>query len=235
MNSPPKFVPILVLGILALASLTLLTSAFGETSGEKPTNAAWADAGASKRGDRLDAGATPWRGRHGGMSQCERPRGGPGFMHHKHGGRGPDNFAQKLSVMETEIGIRANQLDAWRNFTDALLATMERPSRPMGPAAGQGTERKSEPFALAQNFADHAIARAKSAEDLKKAIETLRTTLTPEQLDKVTAIEAKFGGHRGPRSFDQPHPGADSGPDAPDANDAPDAPDAPDKDDSPLG
>ncbi|MGB6948642.1 MAG: hypothetical protein WBD84_05525, partial [Methyloceanibacter sp.] len=59
--------------------------------------------------------------------------------------------------------------------------------------------------------------------------------LTPDQLDKVKAIEARFRSmHGGPRSFGPPQHGAGAEPDAgpSDAPDAPDTPDAPDKDDS---
>ena len=218
MHYPLKIASILVVAVLALTSLTLLTTAQGDTPGKNPMHSSW-------RG--------PGPGHHGSM--CRRASPGHGPMHGP-GRHGPGRLAAKLSAMETEIGIRANQLDAWRDFTDALLATMKRPSPPMGPGPGAAaSDENSQPFSLAERFADNAIARGQSGEALKKAIDALRGTLTPEQLDKVKAIEARFRSmHGGPRSFGPPHHGAGAEPDAgpSDAPDAPDTPDASEKDDS---
>ena len=203
MNTSPKIGPILVVAILGLASLTLLTSAWGETTNPGVVQAAWSGMD-GKRGDRLDAGG---RGSHGPMWRCNAPGGsGPGGMHHGMGWRNPDQLAKRLNAMETEIGIRANQLDSWRDFTDALLGTMQRPKWQPADVA-QGGDTKPQPFALAERLADNTIARSKSAEALLKSIDVLRTKLTPEQLDKVSAIEARFRGHhgRGP-NFDAPSP-----------------------------
>ena len=165
-NTRTKFLPLIVVGCLTLASLAVLTSAWGHSSG----------------GGRHE--------RHGKTWKCEGPPE-HGRLHHKRSHHGPHRLAMKLGAMETAI--RANQLDAWRDFTDALLTVMKRPPR----AESIRTEGKAEPFARAQRLADDAIARAESAENLKRSIEALRGTLTAEQLNKVTELEAKFRPHVG--------------------------------------
>jgi hypothetical protein len=226
MNTSPKIGPILVMAVLGLASLTLLTSAWGETSSSTPAQTTWAmtDTDQAKRGDRLGDDATPAFRHDASPDRCEGPSMHAGFMRRMgppHGGS--DRIARRLSTIETEIGIRANQLDAWRDFTDTLLALTNRPSpSPHAAAAGPGAapDGKSEPFALAQRLANNAIARGHDAEALLKAIEVLRGKLTPEQLTKVADLEARFASHRdwhqppfGPHSGMGPRPdGAPGGP-----------------------
>jgi hypothetical protein len=202
MKNARTITAMLVLVLLGGASLTLLTSAWGAAPDRGPMSYAWAGPGHGG----------PGRG--GDMPQCDRWHHGPGAMHHGPGPQGPDRLAAKLSAVETEIGIRANQVDAWRDFTDALLATIKPPSPPWQDAAGTDTSGEAnKPFSLAERLPDNAIARGQSGEALKKAVDTLRTTLTPEQLDKVAAIEARFRSwHHGPGHRFGPPPHSDAVP-----------------------
>jgi hypothetical protein len=96
---------------------------------------------------------------------------------------GPHFIAHMLAALENEIGIRQEQLEAWRNFTDALLAVTQ-PPRP--PAALGKVEAFAMPTAIAADLAE----RAKRAEDLMIAVSNLRSTLTPDQLERAKRAEA---------------------------------------------
>lgn len=141
------------------------------------------------------------------------PFGGPGPMSDKFGGP-PPPLSHALSVAETELGIRSTQIDVWRDFTDALLAVTAPPSPPPAPAAGQVGPPKPEPFAIVRGLANDFVERGKKAETLIKATEALRSRLTPEQLDKLAAIEFRLlppppGGPRPPFGHG---PGGSGGP-----------------------
>jgi hypothetical protein len=125
---------------------------------------------------------------HGETWQCDGPsRHG---RLHKRGHYGPDRLVMELNAME---------LLAFAPTSSTPGATSLTPFSPSWSAHGAlkfgSTEEKPEPFARTQRLADHAIARADSAENLKKAIEALRGILTAEQLNKVTELEAKFRSH----------------------------------------
>lgn len=198
-----------VIGI-GVASLAMLNSASSEP-GPGSMRSSWSGFGKHWHGNRWQAGG-PGGWQHGKMGQCNRFGRGPGM-----GRFGPDFMAGKLAALETEIGIRSNQMDAWRDFTDALLGVMQRPDRgDFKPGGGD----KPQPFALAQRLAENAVARGKSGEALSKAIEKLRTTLTPAQLDKVSQIEARFTKHRHGPGFERPGGGPDGPQAKPDDQDS---------------
>jgi hypothetical protein len=106
-------------------------------------------------------------------------------------------LARDLAGLETLIGIRADQLDAWRGYTSALLALM---APPQPPADGG---RQPDAFGRAERLADTVIDRADTAQRLKSAIAALRRTLTPEQVALLQQAER----HMGPPPRPLPGPG----------------------------
>lgn len=153
--------------------------------------------------ERANASPAGWSGDSPhGKKMCKRGKHGhhgAKGAHHK----GPRDLATRLSVMETEIGIRADQLDDWRDFSDALQATMKPPFKGHSAPGKTVESTPQKPFSLAEGFANRAIERGTEAEKLKEAIAKLQTTLSPEQLEKVQVIEERFrtrmARHHGPR------------------------------------
>ncbi|MBA1138822.1 hypothetical protein [Mesorhizobium neociceri] len=105
----------------------------------------------------------------------------------------PDAFelAARLSAVETRIGIRAGQLDAWRDYTASLQSVLASPRRSDdGQGAGE-THGPKDPFDREQKLADAEIEKAAAAAKLKSAIATLRTVLSQQQLDLVASMNRR--------------------------------------------
>lgn len=177
MKSTVAIIGVATAGVIGLTLGTVMSP--GGTALADPVNANGIHAAPSY--------AMPWGP--GGLSGPGGPGGlGPGWGHR------PDfrmKLARDLAGLETLIGIRADQLDAWRDYTSALLAVAGPPRPPMPPmgtpADGKGA------FAPAERLADAAIARAEAAETLKSAIAALRDKLSPEQIALLQQAERHIG------------------------------------------
>lgn len=171
-------------------------------------------------------------GRHPGPGGPEGP-GGPGFEGRGHrggpGGPGPGpmgmppaaKVAVLLSAAEVAIGVRVDQLDAWRAFTSALVAMLEPPGP---PPHGAPPKLSDDPFERVERIASDIADRGDRAEAVQSAIDDLRDVLTPEQTERLAAFEARlappppFPPFAGGRRPDLSSPMRDAGPADPGAD-----------------
>lgn len=211
-----------------MTSQTLFAAAIVAATALSPAIAAANDAGpgaGGKTGDRLAAFADrpplpmmddepPARGPGGdgpgdhGPGFADRPLfarlGAPGLppppmMGHGHRPPPAAMAAMMLSAAETALGIRVDQLDAWRAFSSAVVAMLEPPPPPPRPAAaadGDDDDASADPFARIEHLAGFIAERGRRAEAVEDAIDALRPVLTPEQTERLAELEARLAAHR---------------------------------------
>ncbi len=90
-------------------------------------------------------------------------------------------LASDLSRLEIYVGIRAEQMNAWRDYTAALqeLLAPRRKLEGLDEASPFGSPGPKHPFDREQKLAEEVSRRGQVADRLMAAIAALRTTLTP--------------------------------------------------------
>lgn len=122
---------------------------------------------------------------------------------------GPLELASRISAFEAFIGIRTSQLDAWRNYTDALQAM------PVGPESerrGDTEATLAAPDLLAQSaaLALDATAANDRATRLLASVEALGAALTEEQKARLSEAGPLFPTKcPGTLATAEPHPADD--------------------------
>ena len=187
---------LLALGLFSIAAIHPVFAAQPEP-GAAPAD----EPPAIGRQDDAGPGPMPWHGPRWAM------RHGPEDFGPRRMGPPPEFLAARLAALETRIGIRSEQLDAWRDYTSELQAVLAPPPRPDFGQAGRGpddaagdkpAQAKRDPFAFQEKLADEVTKRAGSAAKLKDAIAVLRAKLTPEQLEILASADRPNGPPRGP-------------------------------------
>ncbi|SDA97331.1 hypothetical protein [Mesorhizobium qingshengii] len=202
---------LLALGLFSAAAIHPVLAAQPDPAapGDAPPMMAMQD-GAMQGGP--DHGPMAWFGQNGPGPLGPMRHGPQGFGPEGPGPRmgPPPEFmlAARLAALETRIGVRTEQLDAWRDYTSALQAVLSPPRPDHGPGGpgGPGPEAKGpdaaggkpDAFAFQERLADDVTARAVSAGQLKDAITVLRTKLTPDQLEILASAERPHGPPPGP-------------------------------------
>lgn len=94
-------------------------------------------------------------------------------------------LAARLAAAETYVGIRSDQLDAWRAYTSALIALFQPPSlAPNSPMADNALARQEQLARLIKE-------RAARADTLLQAITALRAKLTQEQIGLLERVDLR--------------------------------------------
>lgn len=127
-------------------------------------------------GPGMGAGMGP-----GMMGRPMRPFPGPGMQR-----PGPLAFAGTLAAAETALGIRADQIDAWRAFTDALQAAA---TPPLPPPAAASADTPPSPLAA---FAARLASRGEAGARLSQSLAALKEKLRPDQLARFEALEPEL-------------------------------------------
>lgn len=104
--------------------------------------------------------------------------------------------AASLAAMETFIGIRADQFDVWRAYTNAVLALLQPPKPPQD-------EPKPAAFQRAEAIATHMAEQGAKAQAVLSALAALKAKLTDDQLQRAADLSAALppGPPRGPLAF----------------------------------
>lgn len=130
--------------------------------------------------------------------------------HHFKGPLAGKHMAEKLSAMETAVGIRSNQLDAWRKYTSSLVDLVDMTPPPPPAPDEKPAPDKAKPI-FGEPIADRVLDQTEKAKKFKTAAEELRKVLDADQLQKL-------------ERYALPHPGPKDGPKGPKGPDAPEPP-----------
>jgi hypothetical protein len=177
------------LAALAVATLASVSTLAVAPAFAQPDKSATATTQSGERGEMK-------RGPHGGKHAGKHEGRGDKRGHDRRGAHSPRNMqmwlANNLNTTETLIGVTADQQDAWRGYTNALLAMFQPPARP-DVKAGDKADAAKAPFAREERLIQNATERATKAADLQKAVDALKAKLTPEQLQKLADADLRFG------------------------------------------